>query len=594
MVAPSALRSQPLEEVVVGLGPDLALAALLAVERHVEADRVDAVLGDQFVGQIGRRVRDDSGVGIGAHWPASYQVRYALACAPMAKTLVTGRQRVPGLAPGPRARRARRRPAAARPPQLEARPPGRDRVRPRHRRRHRPARRAPGDGGRRPRLSRRRAHVAAAGRPRRRLRDQPARRPARLRGGARGRGRARRPHLERRGDRGREAEGRRRRDDSRSRSATSASPTSTPSTRPSSRRFRLAAHGLPVVIVNPTFVLGPDDPSRTSMGLVRRFCLGQIPAYVDGGAQHRRRPRRRRGPSARRRKGEVGERYILAGRNFTFDRLFADLSRISGVDPPAAEAAEELALGGLGIASRLRLPLPARQEEIVSASLWWTYRNTKAKRELGFKPRPHEDADDSTIPGADGPAHPTLAVSTGTRPTCSNSPGWRASNGCSPRKEYGSAGWRAPAGSHGDDAERSPCPVYELMQVMAWDVVEVPAAFPRVLRGLFVRRAEQQIPARRAVPAVRHGHLSPRSSAAAAAAARPNGTPGLRIRKVRRDVGLVPPRRPLRQPATGHFRPQEIEQLGRCHRRRPAASGQRRVETKTGRPRPPCAGHPRR
>ncbi|HEX5956461.1 MAG TPA: NAD-dependent epimerase/dehydratase family protein, partial [Solirubrobacterales bacterium] len=46
--------------------------------------------------------------------------------------------------------------------------------------------------------------------------------------------------------------------------------------------FRLAAHGLPVVIVNPTFALGPDDPTGTSMGLVRRFMLGRIPAYVDG------------------------------------------------------------------------------------------------------------------------------------------------------------------------------------------------------------------------------------------------------------------------------------------------------------------------
>jgi dihydroflavonol-4-reductase len=42
--------------------------------------------------------------------------------------------------------------------------------------------------------------------------------------------------------------------------------------------FRLAAQGLPVVIVNPTFVLGPGAPSGTSMGLVRRFLLGQIPA----------------------------------------------------------------------------------------------------------------------------------------------------------------------------------------------------------------------------------------------------------------------------------------------------------------------------
>ena len=47
--------------------------------------------------------------------------------------------------------------------------------------------------------------------------------------------------------------------------------------------LRLAARGLDVVIVNPTFVLGPDAPSGTSMALVRRFLLRRIPAYVDGG-----------------------------------------------------------------------------------------------------------------------------------------------------------------------------------------------------------------------------------------------------------------------------------------------------------------------
>jgi dihydroflavonol-4-reductase len=155
--------------------------------------------------------------------------------------------------------------------------------------------------------------------------------------------------------------------------------------------FRFAAHGLPVVIVNPTFVLGPDDPSRTSMGLVRRFCLGQIPAYVDGALNIVDVRDVAKGHLLAEKKGEVGDRYILAGRNFTFDRLFADLSRISGVEPPALKLPKNIALGGLGVASRLRLPVPARQEEIVSASLWWTYRNTKAKRELGFKPRPHEE-----------------------------------------------------------------------------------------------------------------------------------------------------------------------------------------------------------
>ena len=47
--------------------------------------------------------------------------------------------------------------------------------------------------------------------------------------------------------------------------------------------------------------------------------------------QHRRRPRRRRPAicSPTRRESR-GERYILAARNFTFDRLFADMARISG------------------------------------------------------------------------------------------------------------------------------------------------------------------------------------------------------------------------------------------------------------------------
>ena len=44
---------------------------------------------------------------------------------------------------------------------------------------------------------------------------------------------------------------------------------------------------------------------------------------------------------------------------------------------------------GTAAASRLGLRLGS-PEEVLSASLWWTYRNTKAKRELGFKPRPHE------------------------------------------------------------------------------------------------------------------------------------------------------------------------------------------------------------
>jgi dihydroflavonol-4-reductase len=155
--------------------------------------------------------------------------------------------------------------------------------------------------------------------------------------------------------------------------------------------FRLAARGLPVVIVNPTFVLGPEAPTGTSMGLVRRFLLGRIPAYVDGALNIVDVRDVAAGHLLADEKGAVGERYILGGRNFTLDRLFADLSRISGVEPPPLKLPVGLATGGLEAMRLLRLPLAANPEEVRSAGLWWTYRNTKARRELGFDPRPHEE-----------------------------------------------------------------------------------------------------------------------------------------------------------------------------------------------------------
>lgn len=161
--------------------------------------------------------------------------------------------------------------------------------------------------------------------------------------------------------------------------------------------LRAAARGLPVVIVNPSFVLGPEDPSGTSMSLVRNFLLGRIPAYVDGGLNIVDVRDVATGHLLADRKGEVGERYILGGRNFTLDRLFADLSRISGVEAPTLRVPSRIATGGAQLASRIGLPLPLAPDEVRSATLWWTYRNTKAKRELGFKPRPHEETLEDSV-----------------------------------------------------------------------------------------------------------------------------------------------------------------------------------------------------
>lgn len=161
--------------------------------------------------------------------------------------------------------------------------------------------------------------------------------------------------------------------------------------------LRVAAHGLDVVIVNPTFVLGPDDPSATSNRLIRRVLLRQIPAYVDGGLNVVDVRDVAAGHLLADRKGEPGERYLLGGRNFTLQRLFADIGRISGVPPPPLRVPAGLTMASVELAGRVGIAVPVSPDELRSASQWWTYRCTKAKKELGFKPRPHEETLEAAV-----------------------------------------------------------------------------------------------------------------------------------------------------------------------------------------------------
>ncbi len=155
--------------------------------------------------------------------------------------------------------------------------------------------------------------------------------------------------------------------------------------------LRVAAKGLPVVIVNPSFVLGPDDPSGTSNLLVRRLLLRRIPGYLDGGLNVVDVRDVARGHVLADQAGREGERYLLTGRNFTLQRLFTDLARISDVPAPPVKLQGELIARGAEALQRAGLPIPASADEIRSGTLWWTYRNDKARRDLGFEPRPHEE-----------------------------------------------------------------------------------------------------------------------------------------------------------------------------------------------------------
>src|SRR3954447_5170768 len=149
--------------------------------------------------------------------------------------------------------------------------------------------------------------------------------------------------------------------------------------------LRHAALGLPVVVVCPTHVFGRGDVNRSSTDIVRRFLRREIPAYVDGALNIVDVGDVASGHLLAEERGQVGERYILGNRNFTLDRLFADLGRLSGVEPPALKLPLPAALAFAAGLERMggRGPVPLiTQVEIRGASLWWAFRSTKAKREL--------------------------------------------------------------------------------------------------------------------------------------------------------------------------------------------------------------------
>jgi dihydroflavonol-4-reductase len=161
--------------------------------------------------------------------------------------------------------------------------------------------------------------------------------------------------------------------------------------------LRLAAQGLPVVLVNPAHVFGRGDLNRSSTALVLRFLRRELPAYVDGALNIVDVDDVAAGHLLADERGSVGERYILGNRNFTLDRLFADLGRLSGVDPPAVKLPVPVAYVLANAAERLPGRPVVTVEEVRAASLWWAYRSNKAKRELGWKPSHHEDTLESTI-----------------------------------------------------------------------------------------------------------------------------------------------------------------------------------------------------
>jgi dihydroflavonol-4-reductase len=160
---------------------------------------------------------------------------------------------------------------------------------------------------------------------------------------------------------------------------------------------RIGARGLDVVLACPGHVLGAGDVRRSSTEVVRRFLLRRIPAYVDGAICIVDVDDVAAGLLLCDERGAPGERYILGTRNYTWQRLFGELQQLSGIEGPALRLPFAAALALAEVAVRTPGPTPITPSEVRAAAHWWTYRSAKARGELGWETRPHEDTVEATV-----------------------------------------------------------------------------------------------------------------------------------------------------------------------------------------------------
>src|SRR5262249_4977270 len=145
---------------------------------------------------------------------------------------------------------------------------------------------------------------------------------------------------------------------------------------------------LPVVVVNPSLLLGPGDERGSSTSDVALFLEGRIMAIPRGGLNFVDVRDAAAGVAAAMRDGRPGERYLLGGPNWTFREFIAMLSRVSGVRGPRLEPSLEFSLKSARALRRL-LPLIGKSfalddASIKMSSLYWYCDCAKARSELGL------------------------------------------------------------------------------------------------------------------------------------------------------------------------------------------------------------------
>jgi nucleoside-diphosphate-sugar epimerase len=154
---------------------------------------------------------------------------------------------------------------------------------------------------------------------------------------------------------------------------------------------RFNGKGLRLVIMNPSLLLGPGDDRLSSTKVVLDFMAKKISAVPTGGVSFVDARDAATSFRAAMKKGRHGERYLLGAANWTFNKFFGRLERLTKVSAPKFALPSRIAITGSQLLDSFfkqwDWTSPVEPGAVEMAQYFWYLNCSKAARELSFKPR---------------------------------------------------------------------------------------------------------------------------------------------------------------------------------------------------------------
>ena len=147
--------------------------------------------------------------------------------------------------------------------------------------------------------------------------------------------------------------------------------------------------------VNPSTIYGSGDAKKGSRKNQIKVAQGRLPFYTGGGVNVVAVEDVCEGIIKAIKNGQNGQRYILASDNMTIKELFSKIAHFAGVKSPSIYLPLSL-LKLVGMIGDIREKGISTENAYTSSMYHW-FSNEKAKKELGFNPRPSDIAIENSV-----------------------------------------------------------------------------------------------------------------------------------------------------------------------------------------------------